>query len=84
MKTTLKLSSYKGKFSSTRKTSPAVKKVKGSSIRNGPLENLSGGGGGGGGGEVPKKYSREGKFNETMQIHAYARQLTIRNIHALA
>ena len=57
VKTTLKLSSYKGKFSSTRKTSPAVKKVKGGSIRNGPLENLSGGGEGRGV-EVPKKYSR--------------------------
>ena len=39
-------SKSKSKFSSTRKTSSAVKKVKGSSIRDGPLENVWGGGGG--------------------------------------
>ena len=35
--------------------------------------------GGGGEGEVPKKYSRKGKLNET-KIHA--RKLILKNIHA--
>ena len=39
------------------------------------------GGWGGGGGEVQKKYSRKGKLNEK-KIHA--RQLILRNIHAMA
>ena len=52
-------------------------------LRDGPLENLLGGngGGGGGGGQSTKKYSPKGKLNEK-KIHA--RQLTLRNIHAMA
>ena len=35
------------------------------------MENFWGGGGGGeGGGEVQKKYSRNGKFNEKIFMHA--------------
>ena len=37
--------------------------------------------GGGGGGEVQEKYSRKGKLNEE-KIHA--RQITLKNIHAMA
>ena len=37
-------------------------------------------GGGGGAGEVQKKYSRKGKLNEKIR----ARQLILKNIHALA
>ena len=37
-------------------------------------------GGGGTAGEVPKKYSRKGKLNK--KIHA--RQLILKNIHAMA
>ena len=48
-------SKSKSKFSSIRKTSSAVKKVKGSSIRDGPLEKGMGWGRGAGG-EVQKKY----------------------------
>ena len=47
-------------------------------IRDRPLENLWGGGGTAG--EVPKKYSRKGKLNK--KIHA--RQLILKNIHAMA
>ena len=43
--------------------------TKQSSLRDGPLENLSGGGGGGAG-EVQKKYSRKGKLNEKKFMHA--------------
>ena len=49
-------------------------------IRDGLLENLSFGGGGGEG-EVQKRYSRKGKLNGK-KIHA--RQLILKNIHALA
>ena len=42
--------------------------TKQSSLRDGPLENLSGGGGGAG--EVQKKYSRKGKLNEKKFMHA--------------
>ena len=52
-------------------------------IRDGPLENIWGGregGGGKGGSEVQKKYSRKGKLNEKN----HARQLTLKNIHAMA
>ena len=45
-------------------------------IRDRPLENLWGGTAG----EVPKKYSRKGKLNK--KIHA--RQLILKNIHAMA
>ena len=38
-------------------------------------------GGGGGGGQSTKKYSPKGKLNEK-KIHA--RQLTLKNIHAMA
>ena len=38
-------------------------------------------GGGGGAGEVQEKYSRKGKLNEE-KIHA--RQITLKNIHAMA
>ena len=44
---------------------------------DGPLENLWAGWGS----EVPKKYSRKKKLNEK-KIHA--RQLTLKNIHAMA
>ena len=37
--------------------------------------------GGGGGGEVPKKNSREVKLNEKK---THARQLILKNIHAMA
>ena len=37
--------------------------------------------GGGGAGEVQEKYSRKGKLNEE-KIHA--RQITLKNIHAMA
>ena len=47
-------------------------------LRDGPLENLSGGRGAG---EVQKKYSRTWKLNEKKN---HARQLTLRNIHAIA
>ena len=46
-------------------------------LRDGPLENLWGGGAG----EVQRKYSRKAKLNEK-KIHA--RQLTLKNIHAMA
>ena len=39
------------------------------------------GGGGGGGGKVQKEYSRKGKLNEKKN---HARQLTLKNIHAMA
>ena len=71
VKTTLKASSYKFKFSSTRKTSPAViKKVNRSPIRDGPLENVSGGGGGRR--STKRKFSRKGQLNENkfMLMHA--------------
>ena len=42
---------------------------------------LRDGGGGGGAGEVQEKYSRKGKLNEE-KIHA--RQITLKNIHAMA
>ena len=48
-------------------------------VRDGPLENLWGGGRGAG--EVQKKYSRKGKLNEKKN---HARQLTLKNIHAMA
>ena len=38
-------------------------------------------GGGRGAGEVQKKYSRKGKLNEKKN---HARQLTLKNIHAMA
>ena len=38
-------------------------------------------GGGGGRGEVQKKYSRKGKLNEKKK---HARQLILKNIHAMA
>ena len=47
------------------------------SLRDGPLENLLGEGGGG---EVQKKYSLKGKLNEKN----HARQLKLKNIHAMA
>ena len=43
---------------------------------------MGGGGGGGGVGEVQKKYSRKGKLNEKKKNHG--RQLTLKNIHAMA
>ena len=46
---------------------------------DGPLENLLGGGGGEG--EVQKKIFAQGKI-QRKKIHA--RQLTLRNIHAMA
>ena len=49
-------------------------------VRDGPLENLWGEGGRGAG-EVQKKYSRKGKLNEKKKN---ARQLTLKNIHAMA
>ena len=72
VKTTLKASSYKCKFSSTRKTSPAViKMVNRSLIRDGPLENVWGGRGGRRR-STKRKFSRKGKLNENkfMLIHA--------------
>ena len=51
-------------------------------VRDGPLENLWGGGGRGAG-EVQKKYSRKGKLNEKKKKN-HARQLTLKNIHAMA
>ena len=44
--------------------------TKQSSLRDGPLENLSGGGGGGGLAKYKKKYSRKGKLNEKKFMHA--------------
>ena len=64
-------SKSKSKFSSTRKTSSAVKKVKGSSIRNGPLENVWGVGGGREA-KYKKIYSRKGKLNENKFMLMYA------------
>ena len=49
-------------------------------LRDGPIENLSGGRAGGGG-KVQKEYSRKGKLNEKKN---HARQLTLKNIHAMA
>ena len=49
-------------------------------LRDGPLENLLGGKGGWGG-RSTKKYSPKGKLNGK-KIHA--RQLTLKNIHAMA
>ena len=49
----------------------------GLSLRDGPLENLWGGGGGG---RSTKTNSRKGKLNEKI----LARQLTLKNIHAMA
>ena len=57
---------------------PKWKAAKGT-LRDGALENLWGGGGGGG--QEQKKYSRKGKLNEE-KIHA--RQITLKNIHAMA
>ena len=47
-------------------------------IRDGPLENLRGGGGG----RSTKKKSRKGQLNEKKKN--LARQLTLKNIHAMA
>ena len=47
-------------------------------LRDGPIENLWGRGGGG---KVQKEYSRKGKLNEKKN---HARQLTLKNIHAMA
>ena len=47
-------------------------------IRDGPLENLLGGWGGG---RSTKKKSRKGKLNEKKIL---ARQLTLKNVHAMA
>ena len=44
-------------------------------LRDGPLENLLGGG------RSTKKYSRKGKLNEKKIL---ARQLILKNIHAMA
>ena len=48
-------------------------------IRDGPLENLWGGGEGG---RSTKKKSRKGQLNEKKKN--LARQLTLKNIHAMA
>ena len=52
--------------------------VQASYFRDGPLENL---GGAGAAGEVQKKIFAQGKI-ERKKIHA--RQLTLKNIHAMA
>ena len=50
-------------------------------LRDGPLENLLGGRGGGGAGEVETNIcSRENQ----MEKKNHARQLTLKNIHAMA
>ena len=43
---------------------------------------VAGGGGWGGEGRSTKRYSRKGKLNDKKKIHA--RQLTLKNIHAMA
>ena len=54
-------------------------KLNRTSRTHGPLENVWEGGGGGG--RSTKKYSRKGKLNEK-KVHA--RQLMLKNIHAMA